>query len=51
MTNNVITLRLKHKLRYSIILFQKTDKSKVFHSGKPEDYRTKSKQYMEKTRA
>jgi hypothetical protein len=46
-----IVKRLKHKLHYSNIILQKTDKSKVFHLGKLEDYQTKSKQYMEKTQA
>ena len=43
--------RLKHKLRSKNIIIQKTDKSKVFHLGKVEDYEKKSKEYMEKTQA
>ncbi|CAF3558951.1 unnamed protein product [Rotaria sp. Silwood1] len=33
------------------IVLQKTDKSKVFHLGKLQDYHKKSKEYMEKTEA
>jgi len=43
--------RLKHKLRSASIILQKTDKSKVFHLGKLEDYQKKSNEYMEKTEA
>jgi hypothetical protein len=43
--------RLKHKFRSTNIVLQKTDKSKVFHLGKFQDYQTKSKAYMEKTEA
>ncbi|CAF3325443.1 unnamed protein product, partial [Rotaria sp. Silwood2] len=43
--------RLKHKFRLNNIILQKTDKSKVFHLGKLEDFRKKSKEYMDKTRA
>jgi hypothetical protein len=43
--------RLKHKLRSNNIVPQKTDKSKVFHLGKRQDYQKKSKEYMDKTEA
>jgi hypothetical protein len=43
--------RLKHKFRSTNIVLQKTDKSKVFHLGKFQDYQTKSRAYMEKTEA
>lgn len=43
--------RLKHKFRLNNLILQKTDKSKVFHIGKSEDYQRKSKEYMEKTQA
>ncbi|CAF4132838.1 unnamed protein product, partial [Rotaria sordida] len=43
--------RLKYKFKLANIILQKSDKSKVFHLGKNEDYRKKSKEYMEKTQA
>ncbi|CAF3823562.1 unnamed protein product [Rotaria sordida] len=43
--------RLKHKFRLANVMLQKSDKSKVFHLGKIEDYRKKSNEYMEKTQA
>ncbi|CAF4181423.1 unnamed protein product, partial [Rotaria sordida] len=43
--------RLKHKFKLANVTLQKSDKSKVFHLGKIEDYRKKSKEYMEKTQA
>ncbi|CAF4625429.1 unnamed protein product, partial [Rotaria socialis] len=43
--------RLKHKLRSTNIVIQKTDKSKVFHLDKLQDYHKKSEEYMEKTEA
>ncbi|CAF4609721.1 unnamed protein product, partial [Rotaria sp. Silwood2] len=43
--------RLKHKFKLANVVLQKSDKSKVFHLGKLEDYRNKSKEYMEKTQA
>ncbi|CAF1460063.1 unnamed protein product, partial [Rotaria sordida] len=43
--------RLKHKFKLANVILQKSDKSKVFHLGKVEDYRKKSKEYMEKTQA
>ena len=43
--------RLRHKPKLSNIVLQKTDKSKVFHLGKPEHYQKKSDEYMEKTQA
>lgn len=44
-----IVKRLKNKLRSSNILIRRTDKSKVFHLGKAQDYRMKPEIYMEKT--
>ena len=46
-----IVKRLKHKLRSKNVILQKTDKSKVFHLGKVDDYRQKSQEYMKKTQA
>ncbi|CAF1033611.1 unnamed protein product [Rotaria sordida] len=43
--------RLKHKFRLADIVLRKSDKSKVFHLGKLEDYRKKSEEYMVKTQA
>lgn len=43
--------RLKHKFRLNNIILQKTDKSKVLHLGRLDDYRKKSREYMEKTQA
>ncbi|CAF1463248.1 unnamed protein product [Adineta steineri] len=43
--------RLKHKFYLSNIIVQKTDKSKVFHLGKLQDYHKKSSEYMNKTAA
>ncbi|CAF4118090.1 unnamed protein product, partial [Rotaria sordida] len=43
--------RLKHKFKLANVILQKSDKSKVFHLGKVEDYRKKSKEYMEQTQA
>ncbi|CAF4368219.1 unnamed protein product, partial [Rotaria sordida] len=43
--------RLKHKFKLANVILQKSDKSKVFHLGKVEDYRKKSKEYMDKTQA
>ncbi|CAF5039469.1 unnamed protein product, partial [Rotaria sp. Silwood1] len=43
--------RLKHKLHLKNIVLQKSDKKKVFHLGKLENYYKKSKEYMEKTKA
>ena len=43
--------RLKHKFRLNNVILQKTDKSKVFHLGKVDDYRKKSEEYMNKTKA
>ncbi|CAF4617104.1 unnamed protein product, partial [Rotaria sp. Silwood2] len=43
--------RLKHRIRSASIVLQKTDKSKVFHLGKLQDYQKKSKEYMAKTEA
>ena len=46
-----IVKRLKNKLRSHNVILQKTDKSKVFHIGKLDDYEKKSQEYMEKTQA
>ena len=43
--------RLTHKFRLSNIIIRKTDKSKVFHLGKVNDYENRSKEYMDKTEA
>jgi hypothetical protein len=43
--------RLRHKFRTASVLLQKTDKSKVFHLGKIDDYQKKSDDYMERTQA
>ena len=43
--------RLKHKFRLTNTVLQKTDKSKVFHIGRLDDYYRKSREYMEKTQA
>ena len=43
--------RLTHKFRLSNIILRKTDKSKVFHLGRLEDYQKKSVEYMDKTQA
>ncbi|CAF4292955.1 unnamed protein product, partial [Rotaria sordida] len=43
--------RLKYKFKLANVILQKSDKSKVFHLGKVEDYRKKSEQYMDKTQA
>ena len=43
--------RLKHKFKLNQIILQKTDKSKVFHIGKLEDYQKKSDEYINKTQA
>ncbi|CAF4176948.1 unnamed protein product, partial [Rotaria sordida] len=43
--------RLKLKFRLTNTVIRKTDKSKVFHLGKIDDYRRKSIEYMNKTNA
>ena len=43
--------RLKHKLRLTNVIIQRTDKSKVFHLGKQEDYQRKFQEQMAKTAA
>ncbi|CAF1635425.1 unnamed protein product [Adineta ricciae] len=43
--------RLKHKFRLANVVLRKTDKSKVFHLGKLEDYQKRSEEYMTKTNA
>ncbi|CAF4693977.1 unnamed protein product, partial [Rotaria sp. Silwood2] len=43
--------RLKHKFKLANVVLQKSDKSKVFHLGKLEDYQKKSEEYMAKTQA
>ncbi|CAF1486842.1 unnamed protein product, partial [Rotaria sordida] len=42
--------RLKHKLHLKNIVLQKSDKNKVFHLGKLENYHKKSEEYMDKTK-
>ncbi|CAF1292873.1 unnamed protein product, partial [Rotaria sordida] len=43
--------RLKYKLHLKNIVLQKSDKNKVFHLGKLDDYHKKSEEYMDKTKA
>ncbi|CAF2033850.1 unnamed protein product [Rotaria magnacalcarata] len=43
--------RLKFKFKMINTILQKSDKSKVFHLGRLDDYRKKSEKYMEKTKA
>ncbi|CAF1461108.1 unnamed protein product [Rotaria sordida] len=43
--------RLKYKFRLTNTIIRKTDKSKVFHLGKLENYEKGSKEYMNKTNA
>ena len=43
--------RLTHKFRLSRVVVRKTDKSKVFHLGRIEDYQRRSEEYMIKTEA
>ncbi|CAF1273319.1 unnamed protein product [Rotaria sordida] len=43
--------RLKHKFRLTNTIIRKTDKSKVFHLGKLENYEKGSEEYMNKTNA
>ncbi|CAF4491588.1 unnamed protein product, partial [Rotaria magnacalcarata] len=43
--------RLKHKIRSTSLVLQKTDKSEVFHLGTRQHYQKKSNEYMEKTEA
>jgi len=42
---------LKHKLEATQAIIRKTDKSKVFHLGKTDDYKVKAQAYMTKTKA
>ena len=48
---NRIVKRLKHKLRHTNTIIQRTDKSKIFHLGRQEDYLKKSDEHMEITGA
>ena len=41
--------RLRHKTRLESTILRKSDKSKVFHLGKIDDYEKKSEEYMAKT--
>jgi hypothetical protein len=43
--------RLKYKMKMAKTVLRKTDKSKVFHLGKEDDYDKKSKEYMDRTQA
>ena len=43
--------RLKYKIRSASTILRKSDKSKVFHLGKVDDYEKKSEEYMAKTQA
>ncbi|CAF1422265.1 unnamed protein product, partial [Rotaria sp. Silwood1] len=48
---NRLVKRLRYKLKLTNIILRKSDKSKVFHLGKSEDYHKKSDEYMAKTQA
>ena len=48
---NRLVKRLVHKFRATNTIIRRTDKSKVFHLGKKQDYELKSKDYMNKTKA
>ncbi|CAF3804399.1 unnamed protein product [Rotaria sp. Silwood1] len=48
---NRLVKRLRYKLKLTNITLRKSDKSKVFHLGKSEDYHKKSDEYMAKTQA
>jgi len=43
--------RLKFKFKLTNTILRKTDKSKVFHLGRYEDYQKRSDEYMDKTKA
>ncbi|CAF3574024.1 unnamed protein product [Rotaria socialis] len=43
--------RLKYKFKLANVVLRKSDKSKVFHLGKLEEYNKKSNEYMEITKA
>ncbi|CAF5111309.1 unnamed protein product [Rotaria sp. Silwood1] len=43
--------RLRFKFKLTDTILRKSDKSKVFHLGKSIDYRKKSEEYMERTKA
>ena len=43
--------RLRYKLKSTNTVLRKTDKSKVFHLGRLEDYQKRSDEYMDKTKA
>ncbi|CAF4547627.1 unnamed protein product, partial [Rotaria socialis] len=43
--------RLKYKFKLANVVLRKSDKSKVFHLGKLEEYNKKSNEYMDKTKA
>jgi hypothetical protein len=46
-----IIKRLVHRFQTTNTVLRKTDKSKVFHLGRLDDYQQKSEEYMEKTKA
>ncbi|CAF1403495.1 unnamed protein product, partial [Rotaria sp. Silwood1] len=46
-----VVKRLRYKFKLTNTIIRKSDKSKVFHLGKIEDYEIKSKEYMDKTQA
>ena len=48
---NRMIKRLRHKTRLACTILRKSDKSKVFHLGKIDDYEKKSQEYMAKTQA
>ena len=46
-----IVKRLRYKTRLASTIVRKSDKSKVFHLGKVDDYENKSEEYMARTQA
>ncbi|CAF2801730.1 unnamed protein product [Rotaria sp. Silwood2] len=46
-----IVKRLRYKIHLASVILRKSDKSKVFHLGKVQEYKKKSEEYMEKTQA
>ncbi|CAF5004674.1 unnamed protein product [Rotaria sp. Silwood1] len=48
---NRLVKRLRYKLKLTNTILRKSDKSKVFHLGRSEDYQKKSEEYMVRTEA
>ena len=46
-----VVKRLRYKTRLASTIVRKSDKSKVFHLGKVDDYEKKSEEYMARTQA